>query len=238
MGILNYENSHVSGERQFLRNLLTGLKSPVIFDIGANEGHYTNTILSINPSAIIYAFEPHPETYKRLTANISAPSVRTINAAVGDEDGVVQLYDYETGTGSSHASLYKEVIEEIHKASSAEHTVRIMKLDGFVEKESVNNINLLKIDTEGNELKVLSSFMDYIKSGKVDAIHFEFNEMNVVSRSLFKDFWLLLEGYDFYRLLPNSMLKIQNYNPLLCELFAYQNVVALRVGITTKSGCQ
>lgn len=238
MGILNYENDHVSGEDRFLEKLLTGQNAPVILDIGANEGRYTNNILAINPSAIIYAFEPHPETCKRLIANVSSPGFHAINSAAGNEDGLIQLYDYEAGNGSSHASLYKNVIEEIHKAASAEHTVNMLKLDGFAEKRGLKQISLLKIDTEGNELNVLNGFIHYINAGKVDAIHFEFNEMNVASRSFFRDFWSLLEGYDFYRLLPSGMLPIERYSPLLCELFAYQNIVALRIGSFAKSQCQ
>jgi len=51
--------------------------------------------------------------------------------------------------------------------------------------------------------------------------------MNVSSRAFFRDFWRLLENYQFYRLLPNHMLEIKNYSPLSCEIFAYQNIVAI-----------
>ncbi|MFL9710433.1 FkbM family methyltransferase [Methylobacillus sp. Pita1] len=89
------------------------------------------------------------------------------------------LYDYENNDGSSHASIFKDVIEEIHHAKAVEHIVNMITLDEFVIKYKLNNISLLKIDTEGNELNVLMSALESIRKRKVNAMQFEFNEMNV-----------------------------------------------------------
>lgn len=80
---------------------------------------------------------------------------------------------------------------------------------------------------EGNELAVLKGGEKSISEGKIKAIHFEFNEMNVSSRVFFRDFWKLLKDYQIYRLLPREMLEINHYSPLTCEIFAYQNIVAI-----------
>ncbi len=229
LGILNYENSKISGEDKFLREFLRGKSSPVVFDVGANEGSYSRKIIEANKSSLIYAFEPHPTTYQRLVANISSPGFQAINAAVDYQEGELNLYDYLASDGSSHASLYKEVIEVFHKSESIAHKVRILNLDEFVKTNSLEVIELLKIDTEGNELNVLNGFRKHIISGKINAIHFEFNEMNVASRVFFRDFWLLLQDYHLYRLLPDGLIRIHEYNPLLCELYAYQNIIALRI---------
>jgi hypothetical protein len=42
----------------------------------------------------------------------------------------------------------------------------------------------------------------------------------------FKDSWDFLPNYDFYRMLPDGLVKIENYSPIFCEIFAYQNIVA------------
>jgi hypothetical protein len=102
------------------------------------------------------------------------------------------------------------------------------QLSDFVKEHSIDYIDLLKIDTEGNEMKVLLGLKDFLAKGKVGAIHFEFNEMNVISRVFFKDYFDLLSNYNFYRLLPNGMLPIERYNPIDCEIFAYQNIVGIK----------
>lgn len=227
LGILNYENDSVSGEKRFLRQLLPIGKPATVLDVGANIGNYSCQILEINPAATVYAFEPHPKTFSRLCDRIKTENFHPINAAVGSEAGSTFLYDYAQEDGSSHASLYKDVIENIHKAKSVEHTVQVISLQNFVQERGIAGIDLLKVDTEGNELNVLKGLGELARQGRISAIHFEFNEMNVSSRTFFRDFWTLLPNYDFYRLLPDGMARIEAYSPVFCEIFAYQNIVAI-----------
>lgn len=87
---------------------------------------------------------------------------------------------------------------------------------------------MLKIDTEGNEFKVLLGCLEALKEKRINAIHIEFNEMNIVSKVSFKDFWDLLSDYNFYRILPGGgLLPIKNYSPIMCEIYAFQNIVAI-----------
>lgn len=229
LGILNYHSSRVTGEREFLRKYLPTCTG-VVLDVGANRGEYTRTALEFNEKTVIYAFEPHPKTFGWLKDNLSKyKSVRAINQGLSAQSGRAKLYDYADRDGSTHASLYRAVIEDIRDAESAVvHDVEIITLDEFVELERLSDISLVKIDTEGNELDILRGGRKTLESGIIRAIHFEFNEMNVVSRTYFKDFWELLNGYRLFRLLPNGMYEIKSYSPLHCEIFAYQNIVALR----------
>lgn len=228
LGVLNYENDTVSGEARFLKKHLKGRLGGVVFDVGANVGDYSRMVLQVSPQVMLYAFEPHPKTFKVLTNNLHQSNFFPVNAAAGEEESVLSLYDYESkDDGSSHASLYQDVIENIHKAKSIEYKVQVLSLGAFAKSKNIEKIDLLKIDTEGNELNVLKGMIEYIESGKIEAIHFEFNEMNISSRTYFRDFWKMLPNYDFYRLLPDGMAKIEKYSPVSCEIFAYQNIVAL-----------
>jgi FkbM family methyltransferase len=227
LGILNYESDKESGEVNFLKNFLKDRLGGVVIDVGANVGDYSKLVLDINKSVTVYAFEPHPKTFAKLSDAIRTNNFHPINAAVSNVDGFLSLYDYEAKEGSSHASLYKEVIKNIHHSKAVEYKVRACCLDEFVKSKNIQKIDLLKIDTEGNELNVLRGMSEFIRSEKIEVIHFEFNEMNVYSRTFFKDFWDMLPRYDFYRLLPLGMVKIERYSPFLCEIFAYQNIVTV-----------
>lgn len=227
LGILNYKNYKLSGERAFIESYFSTIKKGIVLDIGANIGNYSKHILKISPDIQIYAFEPHPITYKKLIISVKSNSFHPFNLAVGSKNGKLQLYDYEDQDGSSHASIYKEVIEDIHKAKAIKHEIEIIKLDNFLQEHSINRIDLLKIDTEGNELDILKGLGNWIPEGKIKAIHFEFNEMNVISRIFFKDFWDILPNYNFYRMVQDGLLPIKQYNPINCEIYAFQNIVAL-----------
>jgi hypothetical protein len=106
-----------------------------------------------------------------------------------------------------------------------------MKIVMLTFGQAISHEDLLKIDVEGAELEVLKGAVGAIKAGKIDVIQFEFNEMNVVSRVFFRDFWHVLDGYSFYRLLPFGLFPIRNYRTFFCELFAFQNIVAVRSGV-------
>lgn len=234
LGIMNYEDDRVSGEAFLLRHVLAGRAAPVVLDVGANEGRYARGIHLASPGARVYAFEPHPVTYRKLVATLEqlgAATFRPVNAAVGMHGGRVDLYDYRREDGSSHASVHRGVIEDIRGAESVAHRVPMVCLDDFAAEHGLGRIDLLKIDTEGNELAALRGFRQHIDRGLVDVIQFEFNEMNVVARIFFKDFWDFLQGYDLYRLLPQGLAHIEEYAPASCEIFAFQNIVAFRKGM-------
>lgn len=226
LGVLNYESDRLSGEGYFIDHYVKKNKSGVVLDVGANVGGYSKSIRETNKNIEIYAFEPHPVTYQKLAINVMGLDIKTYNMGVGVKEGSLALYDYADKDGSSHASLYKDVIEQIHKGQTIAHEVKIISLDDFVHENKIEKVSLLKIDTEGHELEVLKGFGRHIEGNKVELIHFEFNEMNIVSKVGFKDFWDLLPNYDFFRMLPDGLVPIKNYSPIFCEIYAYQNIVA------------
>ncbi|MBI5441712.1 MAG: FkbM family methyltransferase [Deltaproteobacteria bacterium] len=229
IGVLNYESPRLSGEEHFLKEYLGSLveRRPVVLDVGANDGSYVSLVRSIRPHAVVYAFEPHPDTYERLRKNVGDAGVTCFNFGFGDKEGSERLYDYANSDGTAHASLYSEVFKDIHKADAISHDVRLRTLDDFVREYGVKQIDLLKLDTEGNEFKILQGARRAIAYGVVRAIHFEFNEMNIVSGSTFKQFVDLLSDYSLYRMLPDGLVKL-DYSPIDCEIYAYQNIVAVR----------
>lgn len=229
MGLLNYENDRISGEEAFIRRIAAWRKqSPlVVFDVGANVGAYSRLVSEQAPEAAIYAFEPHPQTFRELTEDAARHGYRAFNLGLSDVAGSQKIYDYADRGGSQHASLYQAVIEDLHHGVAAAWDVQLTDLDTVCREQGVDRIHLLKIDTEGNELKVLQGAREALAEGRIEVIHFEFNGMNVVSRVFFRDFYQLLPDFDFYRLLPDEMVAIGAYDPLMCELYGFQNVVAV-----------
>ncbi|MCR9117750.1 MAG: FkbM family methyltransferase [bacterium] len=228
LGVLNYETSAVSGEKHLIGRFLPKLianQSPIFFDVGANVGNFSRTLLKHFPDAQLHAFEPHPANFAKLQT-IDSPQFSAHNLAVGKAAGEMTLFDRADADGSTHASLHEEVISEIHKQKSVSTTVQVDTLDAIAKRLEIQTIDFLKIDTEGNELDVLLGAETLLNEGRIKCIHFEFNEMNIISRVFFRDFRKRLEHYDFFRLLPGDLLPL-NESPLETELFAYQNIIAI-----------
>jgi FkbM family methyltransferase len=231
LGILNSADARNNGEETFLKKYLSSKPNATIFDVGANVGNYSREILKVVPKAKVFAFEPHPKNFEKLKTiknQTDTNNFEAFHCACGNQNGNLELHDYADRGGSSHASLYKGVIEEIHKKKSVSVLVDLIKLDDFVKEHEIKHIDLLKIDTEGHELAVLKGLLNFIDAGNVSAVHFEFNSMNVLSRSFFRDFYQILSGYTFYRLLPNGWVDISKYDPIYCEIFAFQNIIAIQ----------
>jgi FkbM family methyltransferase len=226
IGVLNFENVKVSGEKYFLNKISKSIKNPTVFDIGANIGNYTKTIIKSSPRCTIYAFEPHPKNFEKLNEKFRKKNVTKVNSACGNTEGTMKIYDYDD-EGSSHASAIEGVIKNIHNKDKIETEVPVIKVDSYVSKKNIDCIDLLKVDTEGYELKVLKGAEEIIKKGGVRCLHIEFNEMNVESRTFMKDIIEFLTEYKVYRMFPNGLVEIKKYNPPYHEIFAYQNIVAI-----------
>ena len=230
LGILNYENMKITGEEFLITKFLPkvfGSEEPIIFDVGANVGEYTNIIINNFPKAKIFSFEPHPATFSVLSSKNFTKNVKLYNIAIGEKEETLSLFNRADDTeDSTFASLHREAISEILKKEVVEIKVPVNTLDNIVDDEKLNRIDFLKIDTEGNELAVLKGASSLLKNCKIGCIHFEFNEMNVISRTFMRDFRVLLKNYRLYRLLPNGLLPL-NDSPLSSELFAFQNILAI-----------
>ncbi|MBN8837941.1 MAG: FkbM family methyltransferase [Sphingobacteriia bacterium] len=228
MGILNFENDKVSGESFFIDLFLKNQPNKVIFDVGANVGNYSATLRQKGYLGQIFAFEPHPTTFIQLTKLAEQFNFNAINSGLGKCKEKVFIYDYANNKGSQHASLYKDVITEIHHSSYQQTEIELTTVDDFILENKINKIDLLKIDTEGNELSVLQGAQQAIEKGMIQFIQIEFNEMNIVSKTFMKDIFKILPGYKFYRLLPTGLLPLKDLQPVLLEIFAFQNIIAIK----------
>lgn len=228
VGVLNYENSIVSGEELFLERYAARWPRAVVLDIGANEGQFAELCRACGPEAVIHSIEPHPRAHAVLAGKAGALGITAHCLAISDAAGEAEFFDYADEQGSQHASLYRAVIEDVHGRPASALRVPCATLDSFLARHGLDRVGLLKIDTEGHELAVLRGAHGALARGSIDVIQFEFNEMNVISRVFMKDFFDILPGYRLFRLLPRGAMELERYDPCSMEIFAFQNIVAVR----------
>jgi len=191
MGVLNFESDRLSGERWLLEKFCKN-KLKVAVDVGGNVGHYAELIAANNPGVRLFSLEPHPRTFRTLESSAARFGYVAVNVAAGAEVGHIDLYDHEAADGSEHASVFRGVIEDVHGSRPTGHRVKMTTLDAFIEEHGIAKIDLLKVDTEGNEFQVLTGARKALADGRIELIHFEFNVTNVVSRVFMRDFYALL----------------------------------------------
>lgn len=234
IGVLNSEGEQITGEEKFLSLLGQSKEIKTIFDVGANDGGYSQTVRKYFPRTQIYAFEPQPESFERLKKVSRKSGLKIYKLGMGNKQGLTKIWDFaddaklkDTQPTSTLASLYKEVIEKYHGQKVKSFNIKITTLDEFTKKNSIKTIDFIKIDTEGNEFQILLGAKNLIRTDKIRVIQFEFNEMNAYSKTFFKDFYDLLTNFRFYRLLPDGPVELGEYRPLNYEIFGFQNIVAV-----------
>lgn len=227
LGLSNLADMSLSGELWILRHLARRGGPTMIFDVGANEGDFLRCARSSSSDAVIHAFEPHPQTFARLARSTEGLDRIHLNAsALSDGEGRAELFDVEGEDGTALASLHRGAVAVAGRRVRPV-TVEMCTLDSYAARHGVDRIDLLKIDTEGHELAVLRGARNLIAENRILRVQFEFNEMNVASRSFIADFRRELPAYRFYRLLVDGPVSLDPYAPFYSELFAYQNILAV-----------
>jgi FkbM family methyltransferase len=136
----------------------------IIFDIGANTGVYALMAQTINPNANIYAFEPVQRVYEKLLFNVQLNSypINTFSVAISDKTGTTKIWDYN-GEHEYGASLTEP---ETKCEQLISYNVQTISLDDFIEKNQIAKIDLIKIDVEAFEPKVLDGYAKYFSVHK------------------------------------------------------------------------
>ena len=235
LGVRNFGAEELSGEIPFTKGVLFRIDRPnnTLLDVGANEGNFTEGVLNSSDFLKVVAVEPHPRTFERLNNRyVHNDRVTLVNIGAGDRETTLPLFDYSDKKGSSHASFFKEAVEEFHHGTAAQCEVPIRKLDDVVSENELQVV-FVKIDVEGFELSVLKGLEQTIHQQKIPYILIEFNRMNVYSGTFFRNFIDFLDDYEPFRILPyGRLLGLGPYRlssrAFLTEIFAYQNIVFIR----------
>ncbi len=215
-------------EENFLTSMASRIDGGVVLDVGANHGAYARMVARVAPRAEIHAFEPHPRTFAALQAR--SPGIRAVNLAMGEQAGELELYDFAEEDGSTQASLSREAVT-LFDSHVVSHRVSCTTLDAYLAENGIEQVSLLKIDTEGFDLSVLRGAREAIAARRFGLIQFEFIPANIATRVTMRDFFEALPGYEIFRLCLNGgLLPLSPYDVKRCEIYVTQNLIARPAG--------
>ncbi len=223
-----------NGELYFLKCFSKVIPSGVIFDIGANRGNWARKILEINNNYTIHCFEPSKECFEDLKiATLSYDKVFLHNIALSNQEGEAELYNFNSESELSSLHFRKTVVESLNLGVSSSYKIKLNTVDNICKLYNIEEIYLLKIDTEGNEKNVLEGCIELLKTNKIKIIQFEYGGTWIDSRTFLVDTWQLLSslGYKIYKIAPDGLVFYNKYNPIL-ENFQYSNFVAISPDIS------
>lgn len=167
-------------------------KSRLIVDVGANIGYYTLIAAEfMKKNGKVVAFEPSNVNYCLLSKTVNENDLKNVvlvKKAVGDTSSIDYLYSGDKNFGDR--KMYKASLND------SREKVEVVTLDNYFIGDE--QIDMLKIDIEGYEVKAFKGAKKLFEKRKVKVI---ISELRPESLELAKDDWCeyidLLEKFGF-----------------------------------------
>lgn len=166
---------------EIIKNLMSNIKNPIVFEIGARKGEDTEIIAKNCPHAKIYAFEPLVEHLDDWYELEKRHKIYSNMYAIGHIDGEINFHvssDPANFKGSSSIRKPKDHITSFPNVKFDEiRSVPILKLDTYTNRENIDHIDFLWMDVQGAELDVIQGGQETLKKTKYLYSEYYNNEM-------------------------------------------------------------
>lgn len=143
--------SFAHSEKQFFARLAElGFDPACVYDIGASNGTWSSIMAEFFPTAQFEMFEPlvRPDYGDVLSHHLDThPNLRMHRVALGSANGEAEFWNEPNGFGSS---LLVRNVPQQEKVR-----VPVRRLDDFAHELGLPQPDVIKVDVQGGELRVL-----------------------------------------------------------------------------------
>jgi len=186
-----------------------------LVDVGSHHGEYILNIKKKFNINEIYGFEPNPIAFKILKKNlikISGTNIYNYGIADVEEDKILNQ-NIESSSSSinllnKNSKYYKKKYFLFNflnlKKVSNSIKIKTIKLGNFIDEKKIDNIDLLKIDTEGYEFKVVKGLGQNISKIKLIHLEHHFDDMIIKNYKL-SDIHNYLKSNNFEKIFKIKM---------------------------------
>jgi FkbM family methyltransferase len=152
----------------------------VFLDVGANVGYFTLLAASrVGKTGRVHAVEPSPYAHGRLSESVRANGLSQVSVhpiGLSAEPGTLNLYLPPEADGFHSPTMSGDFGGPVVQ-------VPVRRLDDALGEWEVEAVDLMKLDVEGHEPRVLEGALGALSSGRIRAVVCEFN-----------DYWLRQQG--------------------------------------------
>lgn len=225
-----------SGETSFLKEACKYIRktseAPIIFDIGANKGEWSAEVIANIDSFSLHIFEPNTSMQGELSNTIKT-SMKSTNQKATAHINMLGIAKegknilYVNNASNEQATTVLNSGEPMYKNFE---TMKIKTTEGsaYCKAKGIENIDFIKIDTEGSEYGALTTFDKHIIEGRIRFIQFEYGMASFYGNSSLNNFFKALKDrYSMHRILPEGITKSLKYSEEI-ETFHWSNYIAIR----------
>ena len=206
-----------------IKSLFNYQKEICMIDIGANKGQTIDWALNLFDKIKIYSFEPTKELFVQLEAKYKKmANIHLSKLAMSNYNGTTKFYTSSYSLTNSllkpKMNIYKKFIDKAifdKMNEQFEETVDVIKFDDwYAQNQKDWEIDILKIDTQGNDYNVLIGAVNSLNNISVIIIEIEYLEFYEGSVPFYKIIELLMDhGFIVYSIFDNT----RNQNGHLIE---------------------
>ena len=167
----------------FARNMTRWTKALLprggtFLDVGAHVGYFSLMAAEqVGPSGQVYAVEPNPASFTVLQRHIVANRISHVSVymlGLADREGSTQLHVPDVTVHRDYNATF------LPRAGWKSIDVAIRRLDDCLDAWNVRRIDLMKIDVEGSEPRVLAGGAARLADGVVRHLMIEINGPRLV----------------------------------------------------------
>jgi len=179
--------------------LLSGIRVQTIFDIGAHVGETVAKYSRLFPESTIYCFEPFPESFEGLRRRFKGNSlVKPIQFAVSNKSCARKFYVNQDSATNSLLPTVDDVEYWSNILNVATIEVPVTTMDAFCKQESINEIQILKMDIQGGELMALKGATEKLNQEAISLIYTEAEFVPLYKdQAVFYEICDFLSGYGY-----------------------------------------
>ena len=232
LGKFGYEIQRRSSESQSVKEPfyhfrdLVKVTEPVIFDVGAYIGNTVEQFRSSFPESWIHAFEPFDESFTIMKNRFQKMDrVFFNNVAIGNSVAESDSFYVTKNEGSSSLLKPRRGANRFWKDTplliQKKVRVRLKTIDKYCEERNINKIDILKLDVQGSEIKVLNGASRMLSEKNIKLI---FTEISIASsykdQSEIDEIISLLRAYE-YRIFNFFKMKHLKGKLIECDVLFY-----------------
>ena len=196
-----YYDSQLTKDIEYILKKLN-FKNPIFCDVGAYKGLWICKYLKKFPNLVAYLIEPHEKSYlylKEKFKNYENISLFKMGLSNSNEIEKVNI------NAKSYTNSFLEFDDNVSKSWKHEQfenlhkeEVKMKKLTDFVKENNIPRINVLKLDVQGYESRVLNGAENLLRDNLVDLILLEVIIIPTYKdQSSVSEIFNIFESYDY-----------------------------------------
>lgn len=193
----------------------------LVVDVGANVGDWSGEVLRQAPGCRALLFDASRSAVRALAERFAGANVEIVHMGLADAPGSLEFFEEpQAGKTSSFTSGFS-------LPDAARTVVAVSTVAEQMKARGIDAIDMLKIDTEGYDMRVLRGAEPLFAAGKVGIVQFEYNQPWALAGGTLGEAvgFLTGRGYRVFALKSAGLFTFDyaRYG----EFFGYANFVAV-----------